>query len=90
MHWEPHEFSLPNPPKGQRWHIVIDTGADVVGGIYPQGGELLLERQKQHMVEARTIVVFVGKKTEEALTAAEESASTARDRKKKENPVKNT
>lgn len=90
MHWEPHEFSLPNPPKGQRWHIVIDTGADVVGGIYPQGGELLLERQKRHMVEARTIVVFVGKKTEEALTAAEESASTARDRKKKENPVKNT
>lgn len=90
MHWEPHEFSLPNPPKGQRWHIVIDTGADVVGGIYPQGGELLLERQKQHMVEARTIVVFVGKKTEEDLTAAEESASTVRNRKKKEDPLKNT
>lgn len=83
MHWEPHEFSLPNPPKGQRWHIAIDTGADAVGGIYPQGEEVLLERQKHHMVGARTIIVFVGKKVADQ-TSAEEGTSTARSKKKKE------
>lgn len=87
MHWEPHEFSLPNPPKGQRWHIAIDTGADAVGGIYPQGEEVLLERQKHHMVGARTIIVFVGKKAAD-LASAEESTSAARSKKKKEDQEK--
>lgn len=61
MHWEPHEFSLPNLPKGQKWHVAINTDEGSINGIYADGEELLLEKQKQFMVPARSIVVFIGK-----------------------------
>ena len=62
MHWEPHEFSLPNLPKGMKWHIVFNTDAKEVQGFYPEGEEKLLEKQKFFMVQPRSIVVFIGKK----------------------------
>ena len=61
MHWEPHEFSLPNLPKGKKWHIAINTNEGSRNGIYEEGKELMLEKQKHFMVPARTIVVFMGK-----------------------------
>ncbi len=61
LHWEPHEFSLPNLPKGQKWHVALNTDEGERNGIYPEGEELLLEKQKQFMVPARSIVVFIGK-----------------------------
>lgn len=61
MHWEPHEFSLPNLPKGMKWHVVFDTNAKEVNGFYPEGEEKCLEKQKFFMVQPRTIVVFMGK-----------------------------
>ena len=84
MHWESHEFSLPNLPKGQYWHIAIDTGADGTGGIYPQGEEILLEKQKHYRVGARTIMVFVGKKADGALAAALEEKESAPGLKRRE------
>lgn len=61
-HWEPHEFSLPKLPKGRFWHIAVTAeGKKGSGGIYPPGEEEFLERQKQHMVPPRTIMVFIGK-----------------------------
>lgn len=61
MHWEPHEFALPNLPKKMRWHEAINTDAKEVNGIFESGNERLLEDQKQFTVPARTIVVFMGK-----------------------------
>ena len=61
MHWEPHEFALPNLPKTMRWFVAVNTDAKEVNGIYPQGEELFLERQKQFMVPPRSILVFMGK-----------------------------
>lgn len=61
MHWEPHEFALPNLPKGRRWYMAFNTDDKVTGGYYPQGEELAIVSQKQFMVPPRTIVVFIGK-----------------------------
>lgn len=61
MHWEPHEFSLPNLPRGKKWYVAINTDEGGRNGIYEEGRELALEKQKQFMVPSRTIVVFVGK-----------------------------
>lgn len=61
MHWEPHEFALPNIPKDLKWHVAFNTDEDDVNGIYPPGSEPLLENQKSMMVMARSIVVFIGK-----------------------------
>lgn len=61
MHWEPHEFSLPNLPKGKKWHVAINTDEGSRNGIYEEGREMVLEKQKHFMVPSRTIVVFIGK-----------------------------
>lgn len=61
MHWEPHEFALPNLAKGKKWYLAFDTDDKASGGFYPEGGELVLPNQKQYMVPSRTILVFVGK-----------------------------
>ncbi|MDO4328835.1 MAG: alpha-amylase [Lachnospiraceae bacterium] len=89
LHWEPHEFSLPNLPKGRYWHIAIDTDAKAVNGIYPAGEEPFLEKQKLYLVEPRTIMVFVGKAASpEILARLEEQerqrAAEEKERKEKE------
>lgn len=61
MHWEPHEFSLPNLPKGKKWHVAINTDEGSRNGIYQEGEEPVLEKQKHFMVPPRSIVVFIGK-----------------------------
>lgn len=61
MHWEPHEFALPNLPKGMKWRVAFNTEDKEVNGIYQEGRELEVENQKQFPVPARTIVVFIGK-----------------------------
>lgn len=75
MHWEPHEFSLPNLPKGMKWHIVFDTDARDMPGFYPEGREKLLERQKFFMVQPRSIVVFIGKKQSDEVCAEPQKQS---------------
>lgn len=61
MHWEPHEFALPNLPKGQQWQIAFDTNDSQTEGFYRPGEELQLDNQKRYMVPPRSIVVFIGK-----------------------------
>ena len=61
MHWEPHEFALPNLPREQEWKIAFDTNDNGANGFYPQGEELSLENQKKYMVPPRSVVVFIGK-----------------------------
>ena len=60
MHWEPHEFALPRLPKGMKWHLSFNTDDREKNGIYEEGEEPCLEQQKQFLVPARTIVVFIG------------------------------
>ena len=62
MHWEPHEFALPKLPKGMKWHLAFNTDDRERNGIYEEGEEPCLEQQKQFLVPARTIVVFIGLK----------------------------
>lgn len=59
MHWEPHEFDLPNLPKGERWHVVFHTDKKEVNGMYEKGKEPAAEG-KRFVVSPRTIVVFMG------------------------------
>ena len=71
MHWEPHEFDLPNLPKKQKWHIVFNTDEKDSNGMYSEvsvsadGGELdggmPVMETRQFEVPPRTIVVFVGR-----------------------------
>ena len=60
-HWEPHEFALPNLPRGMEWHVAFNTDEDGVNGMYQPGEEPLVSDQKSFMVMARTIVVLMGK-----------------------------
>ena len=65
MHWEPHEFALPNLPKKLSWHMAFNTDEDAINGIYPAGSEKRLEHQRQVAVMGRSIVVLIGKEAEE-------------------------
>jgi glycogen operon protein len=71
MHWESHEFDLPNLPKKQKWYIVFNTDDKEFNGMYQEksgdgedvekkGGMPVMET-RQFEVPPRTIVVFVGK-----------------------------
>lgn len=61
MHWEPHEFALPNLPKNKGWFVAMNTDDEDHNGIYEAGKEQVVETQKRFMVPSRTIVVFIGK-----------------------------
>lgn len=67
MHWEPHEFALPNLPHGLEWKVVFDTSDSAENGYYVRGSERILEDQKQYRVPPRTIVVLMGGKTTKIL-----------------------
>lgn len=86
MHWEPHEFSLPNLSKGLYWHIRMNTNEKEHNGIFPEGEELFIEKQKHYMVPARTIVVFVGKAAAPALL--EKQKKTEKEKKTENAPKK--
>lgn len=61
MHWEAHDFSLPNLPKTMRWYVAVNTDESQVNGFYEAGEEKAIEDQKQFLVPPRTIVLFIGK-----------------------------
>ncbi len=65
FHWEPHEFALPNLPKGLSWHMAFDTGSLAVNGYYLPGEEPVLDNQKRYMVPARTVLVLIGRRPQE-------------------------
>lgn len=77
MHWEPHEFALPKLPKGMKWHLAFNTDDKDRNGIYEEGKEPCLEQQKQFMVPARTIVVFIGLKVPEPEKGSRKSGKKA-------------
>ena len=81
MHWEPHEFALPNLPRGMEWRIVIDSSDDASGCIYTPEQERQMPEQKKYMVGARTIIVCIGRPAPE--TPADKQSARAASQKKK-------
>ncbi len=65
MHWNPHEFGLPKLPDGYVWSKVIDTSAERLKGLVPEGQEKPLEDQKALEVPERAIVVLRGRMSAE-------------------------
>ena len=61
MHWEDHEFELPETRDGRRWHLFADTGYDAPLGICAPGDERLLPSQQSIPVKARSVVILVGR-----------------------------
>lgn len=61
MHWEPHDFSLPNLPPKKRWYIAFNTNDQSANGYYEAGREMELQNQKRFIVPPRSILVFIGK-----------------------------
>lgn len=61
MHWEPHEFALPNLPKQKQWRVAFNTDDKSANGYYEPGQERELADQKQFQVPPRTIIVFIGR-----------------------------
>ena len=84
MHWEPHEFALPNLPKDFKRHIAFNTDEDRVNGMYPRGGEPVLENQKSMMIMARAIVVLMGKEVAPLKKAARGKAAGKGERREEE------
>ena len=60
MHWEQHEFVLPNL-SGINWHLFANTGLQYPNEICDVGHEVLLENQFSMLLEPRSIAVMVGK-----------------------------
>lgn len=70
MHWEPHQFALPNLPKNLEWSLSFDTSDSASGGFYEEGQERVLTNQKNYMVPSRSVLVFKGKKKAKNLDKA--------------------
>ena len=64
MHWEPHEFALPNLPREMFWRISVNTDDKARNGIYKESEEPALKDQKKFMVPARSVIVFRGRRKE--------------------------
>lgn len=56
LHWEAHEFALPQLSDGKCWHVLLDTS-----GRLTEETVLLGKQKKSCRVSARTVVVFYRK-----------------------------
>lgn len=61
MHWEAHEFALPNPEKGAAWHLAVSTEKSGEAFFEPVGREPLLSNQQLFCVQKRSIAVLISK-----------------------------
>jgi glycogen operon protein len=61
VHWEAHQFELPQLPQGLQWHVFANTMATPPEDICEPGGEPLLEDQQQFLVGPRSGAILVGK-----------------------------
>jgi isoamylase len=60
MHWEPHEFQLPQLTEGESWHRFADTGRRGKQVITEVGQEKRLRHQDYYPLQARSVVILVG------------------------------
>ena len=60
-YWESLEFDLPEQKGSKRWYLAIDTFRNSPDDIFEAGNEPRLRNQHRVIVEARSVVVLVGK-----------------------------
>lgn len=60
-YWEMLRFQPPQLPKGKHWHLALDTYRNSPDDIFEVGSEPRLRNQASIAVEARSVVVLVGK-----------------------------
>ncbi len=58
MHWEPHVFHLPVPPRPRPWALVLDTARSAPLDIAPLGTARPLENPGAIRLEPRSMVVL--------------------------------
>lgn len=61
MHWESHDFQLPNLPLKMRWRLFADTDRPAPDDIVEPGDEKPLRNQRSYSVGARSVVILVGR-----------------------------
>ncbi|MEE3447094.1 MAG: glycogen debranching protein GlgX [Bacteroidales bacterium] len=61
MHWEMHGFELPQLPDGLKWYVFANTAMAAPQDIVEPGSEILIDNQWEILVEARSIMILVGK-----------------------------
>ena len=62
MHWESHEFAIPELPQGMKWHIFANTSLPSPEDTQEPGKEIpFAENQYTYLVGDRSVVILVGK-----------------------------
>lgn len=61
MHWESHNFAIPQPAEGITWHVSANTDMPEGTDIFASGEEPILENQTDFVVGPRSVVILVGK-----------------------------
>lgn len=62
MHWDAHQFALPNLPPPLSWHLAADTAATEAGGqFHMPGAEPELDTQRQLEVPAHSIRILIAR-----------------------------
>ncbi len=61
MHWESHQFDLPNLPGARKWRVFANTSMAYPADICEPGDEVSLAVQDSFLVGARSVVVLVGR-----------------------------
>lgn len=62
MHWEGHDFYLPEIPLDHNWQVVANTELATPEDIWPAGEEKKLENQDQIYLSPRSAVILLGSK----------------------------
>jgi len=60
-YWEGLSFSLPEPPRGGKWHVFANTGLASPNDICQPGMEIPLKNQNDFLVGPRSAVILVAK-----------------------------
>ena len=61
MHWEDHNFELPNLPEGMSWRLFLNTAVPSPEDVREPGSEPRLSDQQRFLMGKRSVVVLVGK-----------------------------
>ncbi|MCP4424588.1 MAG: glycogen debranching protein GlgX [Chloroflexi bacterium] len=62
MHWEDHQFELPNLPQPMRWRRFADTYRAAPNDAHIPGGEPVIANQSHIEVKSKSVVILVGRR----------------------------
>ncbi len=61
MHWEPHNFEIPEISFGMQWYLTANTGTNPPDDSYPPDKEPLLADQDTILLAPRSSVILIGR-----------------------------